>query len=69
MFQTRVGEKIKTRILCSVTFFFPEDPTVCEIRWTNIVEPDRLQMTTRRMRIACWIAKAYTRAHTHTQNM
>jgi hypothetical protein len=37
--------------------FFFEDRTVYEIMWTNIVEPDRLQMTWR-MRITCWIAKA-----------
>jgi len=26
--------------------------------WENAVEPDRLQMTIWRMRIACWIPKA-----------
>jgi hypothetical protein len=26
--------------------------------WKNIVEPDRPQMTTWRMRISCWIPKA-----------
>ena len=26
--------------------------------WKNIVEPDRPQMTTRRMRITCWIPMA-----------
>jgi hypothetical protein len=30
--------------------------------WKNIVEPDRLQVTAWRMRIACWIPKA-TNAH------
>jgi hypothetical protein len=43
MFQTEVVEKIKTHILCSVTFFF-ENPTVYEIMWKNMAEPDRPQM-------------------------
>jgi len=29
-----------------------------EIRYKNIVEPNRSQMTTWRMRITCWIPKA-----------
>jgi len=35
-----------------------KNPAVCEIMWKNIAEPDRPQMTIRRMRIACWIPKA-----------
>jgi len=35
-----------------------------EIMWKNIVEPDRLQMTIWRTRIACWIPKAI---NTHSQ--
>ena len=31
----------------------------------NVVEPERLQMTMWRMRIACWI-RLHARAHTHT---
>jgi len=34
------------------------DIGVYEIMWKNMVEPDRPQMTIRRMRIACWITKA-----------
>jgi hypothetical protein len=34
-----------------------ENRAVCDIIWKNMVEPDRPQMT-RRMRVACWIAKA-----------
>ena len=61
MFQTKVVEKIKTRILCSATFFFFVfcfclffPPKIlpfmrCE---KNIVQPDRSQMTILRMRIA-----------------
>jgi hypothetical protein len=43
MFQTRFVEKIKTHILCSITFF--ENRAVYEIMWKNMVEPDRPQMT------------------------
>jgi hypothetical protein len=39
MFQTKVVEKIKTHILCLVTFF--ENRAVYEIMWKNTVEPDR----------------------------
>jgi hypothetical protein len=60
MFQTKVVEKIKTHILCSVTF---ENRAVCEIMWKNIVDWGRPQMTIWRMRIACWIPKA-TNSHT-----
>jgi hypothetical protein len=31
---------------------------VYEIIWKNIVEPDRLQMAIRHMRIICWIPRA-----------
>ena len=43
-----------------------------EIMWKNILDPDRPQMTTRRMRIAFWISKAtihckmVTRTHLYT---
>ena len=35
-----------------------------EVIWKNIVKPDRLQMTTRRLRVACWISKA---TNTHSE--
>ena len=38
--------------------FLPENRAVYEIMWKNIVDPDRLQVTIWRMRIACWIPKA-----------
>jgi len=38
--------------------FFFENRAVYEITWKNIVQPDRPQMTIRRMRIACWIPKS-----------
>ena len=40
MFQTKVIEKIKTHILCSVTFFF-ENLAVNGIMWNNTADPDR----------------------------
>jgi hypothetical protein len=39
MFQIKVVEKIKTHILCSVTFF-SENHAVCEIMSENIVETE-----------------------------
>ena len=56
MFQAKFVEKIKTHIVCSVTFF--ENHSVYEIIWKNIVDRDRPQMTLWRMRIAGWIPKA-----------
>jgi hypothetical protein len=44
MFQTKVVEKIKTHILCSLTLFF-ENRAVYQIMWKNMLEPDRPQMT------------------------
>jgi len=35
--------KIKTHILCSVTFFF-ENHAVYGIMWRNMVEPERQQI-------------------------
>jgi len=63
MFQTKVVENIKTRVLDSVTFFL-ENCAVYEITWNNTVEPDRLQITIWRMRIACSITKA---TNTHSE--
>jgi hypothetical protein len=51
MFQTKVVEKIKTDILCSVTPP-PENRAVYKIMWENIVGRVRPQMTVWRMRIA-----------------
>jgi hypothetical protein len=43
IFQTKVVEKIKTRVLWSI--IFPESRAVYDIMRTNMVEPDRPQMT------------------------
>ena len=63
MFQTKVVEKIKTYILCSVAFFFFENRAVYEIMWKNTVQLDRPQITIRRTRIIRWKPKA---ANTHS---
>jgi len=57
MFQTNIVEKIKTHILCSITFF-PQNCAIYEIMWENVVEPDRPQMTIWRVRFACRATKA-----------
>ena len=44
MFQTKVVEKIKTHILCSVNFF-SENRAICEIMWENTAQLDRPQTT------------------------
>jgi len=67
MFQTKVVEKTKTHILCSVIFPRKIVPFFFEIMWKNFVQPGRPQMTIWRMRIACWITKA-TDTHTHTHS-
>jgi hypothetical protein len=43
MIQTKVVDKIKTRILCSITFF-SKTCAIYEIMWENMVQPDRPQM-------------------------
>jgi hypothetical protein len=43
MFQTKLVEKIKTHILCSISF--AENRAVYEVMWKNAVELDRPQMT------------------------
>ena len=62
MFRTKGVDKIKTHILCSVTF--SENRSVRETMWKNTVEPDRPQMTIWHMRSACWIPKT---TNTHSE--
>ena len=54
---------MEARISCSITFP-AENRTVYEMVWKDMVEPDRPQMTVRRMRCACWIPRS---TNTHTQ--
>ena len=65
MFQTKVVEKIKTHILCSITFFFRKS---CRL-WYNVEKYCTAGQATdddiiRRMRCACRITKA---TNTHSQ--
>jgi hypothetical protein len=59
----KIVEKIKTHLLCSVTFF-SEILAIYGIKGKNIVERGRPQMAIWDMHIACWIPKA---TNTHTQ--
>ena len=65
MFQAKVVEKIKTHILCSLTFF-SKNYAIYEITWKNILELNRSQMPIRRMCIACWISRA---TYTHSEDV
>jgi len=38
--------------------FLVENRSVSEITWKNVAEPDWLQITIWRVRIACWISKS-----------
>ena len=58
MFQTKVVEKIKTHILCSVTFFRKTYRLWDNVEKIYIVERGRPQMTVWLTRIACWTPKA-----------
>jgi hypothetical protein len=66
MFQTKIEDKTKTRILCSIPPSLPENPAVYEIMWKSFVEPGQATEDdiVRRMRIACWITKA---TNTHSE--
>jgi hypothetical protein len=66
MFQTKVVQKIKTKILCSVTFFSFKNRAVYETMWKNIVERGGQQMIIWRMGIACWIPKV---SNTHSEHL
>ena len=46
-------EKIKTHILCAITFF--ENHAVFEIMWKNTVERGKPQMKIWLMRIGYWV--------------
>jgi hypothetical protein len=65
MHQTKIVEKIETRILCSITSpLLPGNRTICEIIWKNTVQTDRPHIAIWRMRMACWIPKA---TNTHSE--
>jgi hypothetical protein len=52
----KIVGKNKTHILFSITFL--KIRVFYEIVWKNSVEPEKIHMTIRRMRIACWIPKS-----------
>ena len=56
-FQKNIIDKIKTLVTINISFF-SENRTIYVIMWKNIVEPDRPQITIRRMRISCWMPEA-----------
>jgi hypothetical protein len=56
----KVVEKIKTHILCSVTFFFRKPCRLWD-NMENVVEPERPQMTIWSMRFAGYPARDYFR--------
>ena len=60
MFQTKFVEKNQNTHFVFYNLFFPphENRAFYEIMLENIVQPDRPQMTIRRMPIARWIPKA-----------
>jgi hypothetical protein len=56
MFDAKAIEKIKTHILCPVTFFLKS--RLYEVTWKNTEERGRAHVTIWRMRLAWWIPKA-----------
>ena len=59
MFQTKAAEKVKTHILCSVTFFSFENRAGYEKMWKNFVERGRLLTAVWFMPISFYITKSY----------
>jgi len=57
MFQTKIVEKTKTRISCSIIFFF-ENCAFVKLYEKNIIQLDWPQMAIWQMRFACWMTKA-----------
>jgi hypothetical protein len=57
-FQTKIVQKIKIHILCSINYFFLKNRAFYEIMLKNFIEWGRPQMTIWRMHNACWITKA-----------
>jgi len=51
----KVFKQTLLKKFCSI---FPKNRAVYETKLKSMVEPVRLQMTIRRMRITCWILKA-----------
>ena len=58
------GQKLQRKSEHTFFFFFFENGSVYEVKWKNIVEPRRPQMTIFCTRIACWISKS---TNTHSE--
>ena len=54
-FRQKLQRKSKHTFYFQHLFF--ENCTLYETMWKNIVEPERPQMTIRRMRVSCWILR------------
>ena len=65
-FQTKFVQKIKTHIVCPITFFF-ENRAVSEIMWKNSVLPGRSQMKIQYDACALHAGWLRLQAHTHNQ--
>jgi hypothetical protein len=57
VYQTKSVEKFKTHMSCSIDFFFRKSCRSLD-NGSNILEPDRLQMTIWHMHIARWVLTA-----------
>jgi hypothetical protein len=57
-------ENQNTHFVFNIYIYSLENRAIYEIKWKNVVEPGRPQMTVRPMRIACWIPRA---TNTHSQ--
>ena len=63
-FQTAVPRKSKHKFASCNSFTFFENRYVCELKWKNIVQPDRAQMKIWRVHFVCWIPKT---TNTHSE--
>jgi hypothetical protein len=63
---TKVVEKIKTHILCSITFFLKSHRSCDNVEKLGGDRGATHDVTVCRIRVACWISKAtYTYGHAH----
>jgi hypothetical protein len=67
-FETKVVDKIKTHILCSITFFRKSHRLWDNVKNIVEIEGTTYDVTIWRIRVACWISKAtWTSAHVHAR--
>jgi len=65
MFQTKVVEKMKTRVLCSATFL--KNYAIYEVMWKNMLETDRPEVTMENC--ACTLHAGNVRLQAYTQDI